>query len=271
MKELRGRTVLITGAASGIGRCLALEFRGKGSNLALADIDEGGLERVAQEIRSGGGTVTVHGLDVTDHEQVEALAGEVHPDVLVNCAGVLVFSRIEDTARGDWERVLRVNVWGIINMVAAFLPGMRERGGHIVNIASGVGLYTLPFAGPYVTSKFAVVGYTETLIAELSGSGVRVTMVIPGLVNTPLYDLADGTTVEKRLLDKVLKVMKPLFFTTPEKLSAAAVTAVAKDRQVLVHTFPNRFLYFIKRLSPALYRMLAAASYRLMQWFRSRG
>ncbi len=156
----------------------------------------------------------------------------------------------------DWRRVLDVNLWGPIIMVRAFLPSLKRNGGHIVNVASVDGLLAIPGSAAYSVSKFGLVGFSEVLGIELSGYGIGVTAVCPGFTWTPMVDTISIKGYSRDKLDKLLRFVKPLVFTTPEKLSLGIIKAVKRNRAVFAHTAAGRILYFIKRLSPRLYRDL---------------
>lgn len=252
MKKLDGKTALVTGAASGIGRCIALALSEEGCNLALVDRNEQGLDEVMGRLNGNGRKAKAFAVDLTDEGSVDELAEQVSPDLLVNCAGVTMMAEIENTSPRDWEWLLGVNLLAPIRMVRAFLPSLKSRGeAHIVNVASGAGLYTIPTLGAYSTTKFALVGYSETIAAELARYGIKVTTVCPGATFTPITR-AQRKGFDSSRVDTFLRWSRPLIFTTPEKLAAAIVTAVKKDRPILVHTWLFKLLHFMKRLSPRL-------------------
>ncbi len=194
MRDLRGKTVLVTGAASGLGRELALCAGKEGAVLLLADIDPQGVKETSGLLRRTGVESREYVVDVSDSSQVKAVAEAVLGefgglDVLINNAGVFVWADFIDTTPEDWEWVMGVNLWGPILTIRAFLPGMIERGsGHIVNIASLGGLVTMPTLSAYSTAKFGLVGLTETLQHELEPLGISVTLVCPGNIRTPVID-----------------------------------------------------------------------------------
>ena len=197
MQELKGRTAVVTGAASGIGHALAHAFAAEGMNVVLSDIEPGALDAAAAEVATTGVETLSVLCDVRDGDQVDALAaaaterfGNVH--VLCNNAGVGAGGLITEVSTSDWEWVLGVNLWGVIHGIRAFLPSMNAHGeaGHIVNTASMAGLVAGPFMGPYNASKFAVVAISETLHKEqqMLDQAIGVSVLCPGFVSTRIFE-----------------------------------------------------------------------------------
>ena len=196
MKDLDGKVAVITGAASGIGRALALECARKGMRVLLADIEEGPLRKAEQEVATLAPETLAVPTDVSQADSVAALAdaafgrfGAVH--LLCNNAGVASGGLpLEALTLRDWEWVLGVNLWGVVHGITAFLPRMLAGGepGHIVNTASILGLATWANSGPYVASKFAVVGLSEALARELEGRNVAVSILCPVFVDTSIFE-----------------------------------------------------------------------------------
>lgn len=195
MKDLAGKTVVITGAASGIGKALADSFAAQGAKLMLADVEERALQSVATTLEQNGADVAFQRCDVTKAEDIEALAqatedhfGDIH--VVCNNAGVFVGGQLWEASIADYEWVLGVNVWGVIHGQRSFIPRMIRHGGEacIVNTASLAGFTSGPFSGIYNMSKHAVVGMSECLHHELSMTApqVKVVLVCPELVNTQI-------------------------------------------------------------------------------------
>ncbi|MHB8893659.1 MAG: SDR family NAD(P)-dependent oxidoreductase [Candidatus Geothermincolia bacterium] len=259
MRDFLETTSLVTGGASGIGRCIALALAGEGSSVVLVDLDEAGLERVKAEVEAVGVEASVHCLDVTDADAVNALAQVVRPNILVNCAGIALLADAESTSPQQWDRILDVNLRGPINMCSAFLPSLKERGGHIVNVASVDGLIAFPGSAAYATSKFGLVGFSESIGIELAKYGIGVTAVCPGFTWTPMVDTISIGGFSRQKVDRLLRILKPVIFTTPERLAAATIKAVKRNKPLLAHTPVARFAYLVKRLSPRLYRDLFGA------------
>lgn len=196
MDALEGRTAVVTGAASGIGLGLATRFAEAGMKVVMADIEKGPLGEAAEKLRARGSEVLAVPTDVSDGDQVDALAaqavdafGPVH--VLCNNAGVGNSKTIATLSTADWSWVLGVNLWGVIHGLRAFLPGMLAHGeaGHVVNTASMAGLFAAPTMGPYCASKFAVVAISETLQQEMTmaASQIGVSVLCPGVVSTRIH------------------------------------------------------------------------------------
>lgn len=191
--ELTGRVAVVTGGASGIGRALAEALAREGARVVVADVDERGAAETVRAIADRGGEALAVATDVSDRDQVQALAerawarfGAVH--VLCNNAGVSVWGGLESATHRDWQWVLGVNLWGVIHGLEAFLPRMiagREPG-HIVNTASMAGLVATAGLGVYNTSKYAVVGLSETLAKDLRPYGIGVTVLCPMGVATQI-------------------------------------------------------------------------------------
>jgi len=191
MENLKGKTAVVTGGASGIGRALCLAFAGEGAHVVVADIDEAGMAETAAEVKKAGTKALTVKTDVTKLASVQALAertwsemGGAH--VVCNNAGVAIHGSLESATHHDWEWVLAVNLWGVIHGVEAFVPRLiaQKQPGHIVNTASMAGLIASQGLGVYNTSKYAVVGLSETLHKDLRPHGIGVSILCPMGVST---------------------------------------------------------------------------------------
>ncbi len=196
------RNVLVTGASSGIGRETALAFAAAGANVVLVARRAQSLAKVAAEARAAGVAALAVAADVTDPAAVKAcfrkaVARFKRIDVVVNNAGVLIPSPVTEMAPADLQRMLDVNLFGALHVMQAAVQQMRRQpeGGHIVNVASLAGRRGFSPLGGYSASKFALVGMTEALRTELAGGNVGVSLVLPGVVDTPMADAAAADPV----------------------------------------------------------------------------
>ena len=201
MRELAGKTAVITGAGSGIGRGTALALAEAGMNVVVSDINEASAATVADEVRALGVRSLPMQIDVADRPALDRLAdaawsefGAVH--LLHNNAGVVVFLPLKAHSDADWQFTVSVNLMGVVNGVQAFLPRLLEQGvdTHIVNTASIAGMTPETGTGAYSATKFAVVALSETLHSELADTPIRVSVVCPGIVMTNLVQ----TTLQRR-------------------------------------------------------------------------
>ncbi|GAB3664368.1 SDR family NAD(P)-dependent oxidoreductase [Actinocorallia lasiicapitis] len=250
MRELTGKVAVVTGAGSGIGRALAVRFAAEGMRLALADIEPDALAETAALV---GGAPLTRVVDVGDEQEVRAFAdavfdahGAVH--LLCNNAGVFAGGELWSRPLADFEWVLRVNLWGILHGIRAFVPRMiaQDAEGHIVNTASVAGLFAAPFSGPYTISKFAAYGATESLAHELamSGSKLRVSVLCPGGVKTQIHvsgrnrpaELAADPTPDQDFIDQVITDTITAGIA-PADVAAAVVDAIRTER-FLILTHP---------------------------------
>jgi NAD(P)-dependent dehydrogenase (short-subunit alcohol dehydrogenase family) len=195
MEQLEGRVAVITGGASGIGLGIARAFAAAEARLALFDVEESALAAAESELTERGAEVIGVRADVSDAASMDAAAcqvekrfGRVH--VLCNNAGVLVQRPLAESSVADWRWLVDVNLFGVVNGLERFLPGMRAHGegGHVVNTSSVAGLLALPGLGVYSATKFAVLALSETLRAELASEGIGVSVLCPGGVRTRIHE-----------------------------------------------------------------------------------
>jgi NAD(P)-dependent dehydrogenase (short-subunit alcohol dehydrogenase family) len=250
MTRVADKVVAVTGAASGIGRALAQHLAAKGASLAISDIDEAGLRATATLLEGAPRRVTTHVVDVRSREAVYGYAEDVVAqhggvDIIINNAGLVVRSAIEDISYEDFELVIDVNMWGVVYGTKAFLPWFRKRGsGHIVNISSLNAMVPFWKNGPYNISKYAVLALSETLMQELAGEPIRVTCVHPGGIKTNIVRNAKGKRdADVTNFDRAAR-------TTPERAAEVIVSGVEKDREQIFVGMDAKVLATAKRLFP---------------------
>lgn len=258
MKRLEDRIALVTGAASGIGRATARALSRAGMRLILCDIDERGLADVAAEI--GPACLLTRRVDVSQSDEVAAFAAEVHAripavDLLVNNAGVGLHGGMLDTPLADWDWVLGVNLWGVIHGCHHFVPQMvrRAQGGHVVNVSSVLGYFAMAQTAGYCASKYAVLGLSEALRAELTPHGIGVSAICPGVIDTGIIAATrfHGTGDAGGMRDRVAARYRQRGYG-PEKVAEAVVQAVRDNRGVVPVSPEAWALYYVKRFLPGL-------------------
>jgi len=248
MKSFKNKVAAITGAASGMGRTLAVELASRGCHLALSDVNEADLAKTAELAGVHGVKVTIAKLDVAKRDDVFAWADQVACDhgrvnLIFNNAGVSLTVPVESCKISDFEWIMGINFWGVVHGTQAFLPHLKASGdGHVINTSSLFGLMSIPSQGTYNASKFAVRGYTECLRMELEmeGTSVSATCVHPGGIATniamagkidPAMEKVTGVSVEqqKRRANKMINT------TTAQSAALQILAAVEKNaRRVLV-------------------------------------
>lgn len=251
LTSYRGLRVLLTGASSGIGRCLALRLAREGARVALVARRESELETVASEIRRAGGDALVQPCDVADRERVEACTARVLEafggvDLLVNNAGYGHHRSFLEWDIADMERLMRVNYFGTVYFTKSLLPQMVERRkGWLVFISSVAGRIATPDESAYAATKFAMEGLASALSMEVEDAGVHVLTVRPGVIRTPFFD--------EQALSRMPPVSKRQF-VDPERLVDAIVSALARSKRGL--TFPGWIAsgYLVQALAPGFMR-----------------
>jgi NAD(P)-dependent dehydrogenase (short-subunit alcohol dehydrogenase family) len=249
MNTLRGKTAAVTGAASGLGRAMALAFAEEGMDLALADVDEKGLVLTKDEIEKKGLKASSMRVDVAKGADVDAFAAslkEVH--VVCNNAGVSPVGPLWENTSADWQWALGVNLWGVIHGVRAFVPRLVAQGeGHVVNTASVAGLISPPGMGVYNVTKHAVVALSESLYHDLrvQGSPVGVSVLCPAYVPTGIsnsernrpQELANPALSERQMaLKQNLKKAVSSGKLTADDVARAVVAAIKENRfYILTH------------------------------------
>src|SRR5258708_11555591 len=264
MTAIRGSAAAVTGAASGIGRALALELAARGCDIALADRDEAGLQRVAAEInRTHSRKVTAHRVDVSEPQQIAEFATAAiaaHPglNILVNNAGVALLGQFSEIDQAQMDWLININFWGVVHGTRAFLPHLsRQREAHIVNLSSIFGIIAPPGQTAYAAAKFAVRGFSESLRHELqmAASPVKLSVVHPGGVSTNIVrNSRDGTGVtdnERRVqsIERFDAVAK----TTPAAAALRIIAGIEKNAPRILIGNDARIMDLLQRFRPGTY------------------
>jgi NAD(P)-dependent dehydrogenase (short-subunit alcohol dehydrogenase family) len=255
-----GQTAIVTGGGSGIGRALGAELVLSGAYVVLADVDGESADAAAAAL--GRDHAEGHALDVADTDAVAALVDDVAArrdglDLMFNNAGISMGGPSHELTAAHWERIMAVNVRGVVNGVLAAYPRLRTQGhGHIVNTASGAGLVPPPLVLAYATTKHAVVGLSVGLRPEAALHGVRVSVLCPGAVETPILDrlpaadlpvTASASVSPRQYLAKVRQRPIPA-----ERFARLALRDVARNKSIIVVPRSAATLWYLNRLSPAL-------------------
>lgn len=254
MSEFKSKVIIITGAASGIGRALSEELSRHGAKLILADANKDNLGRLASEMEKNGAHASAVYLDVSKAEQVQALIDNAvsehgRLDYIFNNAGIAVAGELNDLNLDHWRRIIDVNLWGVIyGTSAAYSVMLRQGFGHIVNTASLAGLVGAPTMIPYATTKFAVVGLSTSLRVEAEEFGVKVSVVCPGFIRTGIFDAA--TYVRARQEDLLAQV--PFKLLDANKAARIILRGVLRNKAIIVFPFYGRFLWWLQRAHNSL-------------------
>ena len=253
--ELHGSLSLVTGAGSGIGRATALALAGAGSRVVAVDLDLPSAEKTAATCAELAGGGWAEQCDVAFYGAVEDLAARVSsahgvPDVVVNNAGVGMTGRLADMTIEDWTWIRSINLDGVVHGCRAFGPAMLERGsGHVVNVSSGLAYMMRATEPAYVTTKAAVLALSRCLQADWSGSGVGVSAICPGVINTPIIDTTrfagEDETARRAEAKKLFRRGHP-----PETVACAIVGAIEHNRAVVPVGWEAKLGWGMSRVLP---------------------
>jgi NADP-dependent 3-hydroxy acid dehydrogenase YdfG len=263
MEGFVGKVAVVTGTGSGIGQALAVELARSGAKLAISDIDTEGLAQTEERIKAIGVPVKADRLDVTEREAFLAYADEVNQhfgtvNQIYNNAGIAFTGDIEIIQFKDIERVMDVDFWGVVNGTKAFLPHLISSGdGHIVNISSLFGIFSVPGQAAYNSAKFAVRGFTEALRQEmvLAGHPVKVTTVHPGGIKTAIA--RNATAAEGLDANELAEFFdKRLASTSPQRAARIILEAVRKNKARVLVGADAKVLDLVVRLTGSGYQRL---------------
>ena len=264
-----GAVAIMTGGASGIGRALSEALGRRGASVVVADRQVALAQEVAAGIQERGGKASAVELDVTDFSAVDQLVqataqAQGRLDYMFNNAGIAIGGEVRVCQIEDWDSVLNVNLHGVVNGVQAAYPVMLSQGyGHIVNTASMAGLLPMPAAVSYATTKHAVVGLSKSLRVEAASYGVRVSVLCPGFIRTPiLYGGKYGKNLQAvppEVQEEFIRKYRPM---DPARFAEKVLDALARNKALIIVPGWWRLFWWLSRLSPALESALAQRSYR---------
>jgi short-subunit dehydrogenase len=252
MKNIRGKCALITGAASGIGRAIALALAHEGADLFLVDIDQQRLTATADEARQHGVRVVARAADLSQPAEIHGVVASLTEsglalDILVNNAGIAFYGPTEQMTAQQWDQLLAVNLHAPIQFTRELLPTLLARPeAHVLNVCSILGLVAMPRLAAYHVSKYAMVGLSEALRVEFGPRGLGVTALCPGLVQTNLFEAA------KTAPGKAFPKIPSWLCTSPERVAARAVRAIRRCEGLVLITPLAQFVWRFKRLAPGL-------------------
>ncbi|MFZ1967301.1 MAG: SDR family NAD(P)-dependent oxidoreductase [Bradyrhizobium sp.] len=264
MTAIPGAAVAVTGAASGIGRALAIELAARGADLALADRDEAGLQAVGAEIaKANPRKVSLHRVDVASPEEIATFAREAiaaHPslNIVINNAGVALLGQFHEIDQAQIEWLFNINFWGVVHSTRAFLPQLaKQPAAHIVNVSSIYGIIAPPGQTAYSSAKFAVRGFSESLRHELqaANSTIRLSVVHPGGIKTNIVRnmrSGSGVTDNERRVQSIER-FDAIAPTSPKDAALRIIKGIEKNEPRILIGGDARFMDLLQRFRPATY------------------
>lgn len=264
-----GKTVVITGGASGIGRALGEELCGAGAKVVLADVNAELLSSTAEPLRSSGFQVDTAIVDVTDFEAVKALVEDTARehggiDYLFNNAGIVVVGEARDVPLEDWRAVIDTSLYGVVHGVLAAYPIMVKQGsGHIVNTASLAGLIPATGEISYTAAKYGIVGLSHALRAEAADLGVRVSVVCPGFIETPILRTLKGVKLDSDQVQAQIPRTMPA-----DKCAREILRGVERNKATIAPTTSAKVLWRLYRYAPWLVNLMVRRFAKQMREYR---
>lgn len=272
MKDFKDKVAVVTGAASGMGRSLAVQLTAAGARVAISDVNQTGLAETAGLCAKAGASPRVDTLDVGDRAAVHAYADSVAAEfgsvnLVINNAGITIFGTVEESPYEDIEKVMNIDFWGVVHGTKAFLPHLIASGdGHVVNISSVFGLFGYPTQSSYNAAKFAVRGFTESLRQEMlqSKQPVQVTCVHPGGIKTNIVNLASASNGAD--LSNLQKSFQKMARTTADEAATVILNGVRNGKpRVLIGADAHLFDVSVRVLGPAYQRVFTTVSTLMMK------
>lgn len=262
MKTLRGRTAFVTGAASGIGRAIAIALAREGVNLVLSDHEADGLAAAQSDATKLGVSATVAMCDLTKPAEIAEMldrlfsTGPLH--ILVNCAGIALYGQQRSVSASDWRNLMAVNLLAPMQITTHLINALaRSDEAHIVNMSSIFGLVPVRGLAAYQASKYGLVGFTLAMRNDYHRKNFGVSVICPGLVRTPMME-PDGPS---KIYAKMPRLPAWLF-TTPERVAEVTVNAIRRDKGLVVVTFAAHMMWYLNRFFPGIVDLLNREGWR---------
>lgn len=255
----RNKIAIVTGGASGLGLALCEELGKRGATVVTVDIDQEGAQNVASSITSAGGKAIFAYLDVTLYENAQRIVKDIvkkygRIDLIFNNAGTAILGETRDLAVHHWRDVIEVNLFGVIYGAISAYGIMEKQGyGQIVNISSLGGLIPIPKEIPYCTSKWAVVGFSNSLRVEGADLGIKVNLVCPGIMQTPIHNKTSLINVNKDRLSRPIPLQ---LYIAPSRAAKIILKGVEQDKPIIIFPFYARLVWWLYRLHPSLFHFV---------------
>jgi NAD(P)-dependent dehydrogenase (short-subunit alcohol dehydrogenase family) len=264
--DIAGSIAVVTGAGSGIGRATALALAQQGARVAVTDLRQDLAQETVVAIKGGGGEAMAYPLDVADAGQVRAAAKRIQgelgaPSLLVNNAGIAVGGYFLDSSEESWQKIMSVNLMGVVHCCRTFIPAMASSGrpGHIVNIASMLGYTGMRGVTSYCATKFGVMGFTESLRAEMVDYGIGVSAICPGMIRTNIIDagILESSSEDVEARRQQINALYAKRNYPPEKVARSVLSAIRRNRAVVPVAPEAWFAWYAGRWLPGFVRWLA--------------
>ncbi len=259
MGYFTNKVAIVTGGASGLGKALCEELGRRGAKVVPVDIDQEGAQQVAFDISEAGGEALFGFLDVTLYENTQRIIQDIvnkygRIDLMFNNAGTAIQGETRDLTVRHWRSIIDVNLWGVIyGAISAYSVMEKQGGGQIVNISSLAGLIPIPKEIPYCTSKWAIVGFSNSLRVEGADLGIKVNLVCPGIMHTPIHERASLVNVDK---EKLIHTKATKYFMDPVKAAKIILQGIERNKSVIVFPFYARFVWWLYRLNPSMFQFI---------------
>jgi NAD(P)-dependent dehydrogenase (short-subunit alcohol dehydrogenase family) len=254
MDEFKGKIAIVTGAASGLGRALCEELSKIGAIVTIADLNAEEAKELAKYINENGGQARSERLNVTQAEEVKKVIDATYTDhgrldYIFNNAGILIVGETFDMSIEDWNRIFDVNLRGVAYGTAIAYPIMIQQGfGHIVNMSSYQGLIPAGAATAYAAAKHGIVGLSTSLRSEAANLGVKVSVVCPGFIDTPLFKTADVLNADRETVFSKI----PFKLMDVKDAAKAILSGVVRNRKIIIFPFYARLFWWLYRIHPSL-------------------